>query len=45
VSFKGGASGDEALICMKSSNADPNKVLTACSLIYMLRLSAKFALN
>ena len=41
VSLKGGASGAEALMYMKSSEADPNKVLIAYSLIYMLPLSAK----
>src|SRR3954463_11565280 len=41
VSLKGGASGAEALMYMKSSEADPNKVLVAYSLIYMLPLSAK----
>src|SRR5438045_9580934 len=41
VSLKGGASGAEALMYMKSSEGDPNKVLIAYSLIYMLPLSAK----
>lgn len=41
VSLKGGASGAEALIYMKGSEGDPNKVLIAYSLIYMLPLSAK----
>src|SRR5271169_2671425 len=41
VSLKGGASGAEALVYMKSSEGDPNKVLIAYSLIYMLPLSAK----
>lgn len=41
VSLKGGASGAEALIYMKSSSGDPHKVLIAYSLIYMLPLSAK----
>src|SRR5690348_8647455 len=41
VSLKGGASGAEALIYMKSSPGDPHKVLIAYSLIYMLPLSAK----
>ena len=41
VSLKGGASGAEALIYMKSSDGDPHKVLIAYSLIYMLPLSAK----
>ena len=41
VSLKGGASGAEALMYMKGSSGDPNKVLIAYSLIYMLPLSAK----
>lgn len=41
VSLKGGASGGEALMYMKSNAGDPNKVLIAYSLIYMLPLSAK----
>jgi putative tricarboxylic transport membrane protein len=41
VSLKGGASGAEALMYMKSSEGDPNKVVIAYSLIYMLPLSAK----
>jgi len=41
VSLKGGASGAEALMYMKSSAGDANKVLIAYSLIYMLPLSAK----
>jgi putative tricarboxylic transport membrane protein len=41
VSLKGGASGAEALMYMKSSPGDTNKVLIAYSLIYMLPLSAK----
>jgi len=41
VSLKGGASGAEALMYMKSSSGEPNKVLIAYSLIYMLPLSAK----
>src|ERR1700754_4649161 len=45
VSLKGGASGAEALMYMKSSDGDPNKVLIACSLIYMLPLSAKIPFN
>src|SRR3954451_13526094 len=36
VSLKGGASGAEALMYMKSSEGDPNKVLIAYSLIYTL---------
>jgi tripartite-type tricarboxylate transporter receptor subunit TctC len=45
VSLKGGASGAEALIYMKSSEGDPNRVLIAYSLIYMLPLSAKIPFN
>jgi len=45
VSLKGGASGGEALIYMKSSEGDPNKLLIAYSLIYMLPLSAKIPFN
>jgi len=45
VSLKGGASGAEALMYMKSSDGDPNKVLLAYSLIYMLPLSAKIPFN
>src|SRR5438552_6111668 len=45
VSLKGGASGAEALMHMKSSANDPNKVLIAYSLIYMLPLSAKIPFN
>ncbi len=45
VSLKGGASGAEALIYMKGSDGDPNKVLIAYSLIYMLPLSAKIPFN
>jgi putative tricarboxylic transport membrane protein len=45
VSLKGGASGAEALIYMKSGQGDPNKVLLAYSLIYMLPLSAKIPFN
>src|ERR1700760_1960045 len=41
VSLKGGASGAEALMYMKSSEGDANKVLIAYSLIYMLPLTAK----
>src|SRR5207248_6509392 len=41
VSLKGGASGAEALMYMKSSTGDPQRVLIAYSLIYMLPLSAK----
>ena len=45
VSLKAGASGAEALIYMKSSAGDPNKVIIAYSLIYMLPLSAKIPFN
>src|SRR3954467_5806258 len=45
VSLKGGASGAEALMYMKSSEGDPNKVLVAYSLIYMLPLAAKIPFN
>src|SRR5881275_2659379 len=45
VSLKGGASGAEALMYMKSSTGDPNKILIAYSLIYMLPLSAKIPFN
>src|SRR5437879_9229912 len=45
VSLKGGASGAEALIYIKSNEGDPNKVLIAYSLIYMLPLSAKIPFN
>jgi len=45
VSLKGGASGAEALMYMKSGAGDPNKVLIAYSLIYMLPLSAKIPFN
>jgi putative tricarboxylic transport membrane protein len=41
VSLKGGASGAEALMYMKSGAGDANRVLIAYSLIYMLPLSAK----
>src|SRR6476660_10408918 len=41
VSLKGGASGAEALIYMKQSAGDANRLLLAYSLIYMLPLSAK----
>src|SRR5213083_3103024 len=41
VSLKGGASGAEALIYMKSGAGDPHKFLIAYSLIYMLPLSAR----
>src|SRR5262245_52526469 len=45
VSLKGGASGGEALMDMKSSDGNPHKVLIAYSLIYMLPLSAKLPFN
>src|SRR6476659_6609440 len=45
VSLKGGASGAEALIYMKSSDGDANRMLLAYSLIYMLPLSAKIPFN
>src|SRR5450631_49862 len=45
VSLKSGASGAEALMYMKSSEGDANKVLIAYSLIYMLPLSAKIPFN
>ncbi|HEY2628958.1 MAG TPA: tripartite tricarboxylate transporter substrate-binding protein [Usitatibacter sp.] len=45
VTLKGGASGAEALMYMKSSPGDTNKVLIAYSLIYMLPLSAKIPFN
>jgi len=45
VSLKGGASGAEALMYMKESAGDPNRVLLAYSLIYMLPLSAKIPFN
>src|SRR5437762_4702659 len=45
VTLKGGASGAEALMYMKSSAGDPNRVLIAYSLIYMLPLSAKIPFN
>ncbi len=45
VSLKGGASGGEALMYMKSGAGDANRVLIAYSLIYMLPLSAKLPFN
>jgi tripartite-type tricarboxylate transporter receptor subunit TctC len=45
VSLKGGASGAEALMYMKSSAGDPQRVLIAYSLIYMLPLSARIPFN
>jgi putative tricarboxylic transport membrane protein len=41
VSLKGGASGAEALIYLKSGQGDPNRLLIAYSLIYTLPLAAK----
>jgi tripartite-type tricarboxylate transporter receptor subunit TctC len=41
VSLKGGASGGEALMYMKSSEGEADKVMIAFSLIYILPLSAK----
>src|SRR6201985_3397765 len=41
VSLKGGASGAEGLMYMKSSDGDPNKFIIAYSLIYTLPLSVK----
>src|SRR5437763_3056769 len=43
--LRGGAAASEALMYMKSSEGDPNKVLSAYSLIYMLPLSAKIPFN
>jgi tripartite-type tricarboxylate transporter receptor subunit TctC len=45
VTLKGAASGAEALIYMKSGSGDPNRVLIAYSLIYMLPLTAKIPFN
>jgi tripartite-type tricarboxylate transporter receptor subunit TctC len=45
VSLKGGASGAEALMYMKSSEGDPNKFLIAYSLLYTLPLAAKLPFN
>ena len=45
VSLKGGASGAEALMYMKSSDGDANRILIAYSLIYMLPLAAKIPFN
>jgi tripartite-type tricarboxylate transporter receptor subunit TctC len=45
VTLKGAASGGEALMYMKSSEGDPNKVLIAYSLIYMLPIAAKIPFN
>jgi putative tricarboxylic transport membrane protein len=41
VSLKGGASGAEGLMYMKSGEADPHKLIIAYSLIYTLPLAAK----
>lgn len=41
VSIKGGASGAEGLMYMKSSEGDPHKFIIAYSLIYTLPLAAK----
>src|SRR5262245_13122639 len=41
VSLKGGASGAEGLMYMKSSEGDPHKFIIAYSLIYTLPLAAK----
>ncbi len=45
VSLKGGASGGEALMYMKQSEGDADKVMIAYSLIYMLPLAAKIPFN
>ena len=45
VSLKGGASGAEALMYMKSGAGDANRVLIAYSLIYMLPISARIPFN
>jgi tripartite-type tricarboxylate transporter receptor subunit TctC len=45
VTLKGGASGAEALMYMKSSPGEADKVLIAYSLIYILPLSAKIPFN
>src|SRR5262252_5461558 len=45
VSLKGGASGAEALMYMKAGAGDPNRVLIAYSLIYMLPISARIPFN
>src|SRR5512138_3607573 len=45
VTLKGGASGAEALMYMKSSPGEADKVLIAYSLIYLLPLSAKIPFN
>ena len=45
VTLKGGASGAEALMYMKANPGEPDKVLIAYSLIYILPLSAKIPFN
>lgn len=45
VTLKGGASGAEALMYMKSSAGEADKVLIAYSLIYLLPLSARIPFN
>jgi tripartite-type tricarboxylate transporter receptor subunit TctC len=45
VSLKGGASGAEALMYMKGSPGEADKVMIAYSLIYQLPLSAKIPFN
>ncbi len=45
VSLKGGASGAEALMYMKGSSGEADKVMIAYSLIYQLPLSAKIPFN
>jgi putative tricarboxylic transport membrane protein len=45
VTLKGGASGAEALMYMKSSPGEADKVIIAYSLIYLLPLSAKIPFN
>jgi tripartite-type tricarboxylate transporter receptor subunit TctC len=45
VSLKGGASGAEALMYMKSGEGDPHRVVIAYSLIYTLPLAAKIPFN
>ncbi len=45
VTLKGGASGAEGLMYMKSSPGEADKVIIAYSLIYLLPLSAKIPFN
>ncbi len=45
VTLKGGASGAEALMYMKSSAGEADKVIIAYSLIYLLPLSARIPFN